>query len=256
MESIDIGKYRGIVVLTGAGVSAASGIRTFRGKDGLWNDATIARLSDIGTFRTEPLEVWKFWSAARAISAAAGPNAAHRALAALEKRLRPDQRLTLITQNVDGLHRRAGSANVIEYHGSVHRSRCSNGRCGLESFADSAVYETEVPACPLCGSPLRPDIVFFGEMIPPDLERAARAALDACDLFIAAGTSGTVHPANGFVRHARDAGARTVLVNLEELEDGSPQFMEIHRGKAEELLPLLLGASGQEGRPPTSPRRP
>jgi NAD-dependent deacetylase len=239
---IDIGKYRNIVVLTGAGISVASGIRTYRGPEGLWNDRTLVRLSDAATFRSDPLEVWKFWSESRRMSAAAEPNAAHRALAELEARLRPDQAFTLITQNIDGLHRRAGSRRVIEYHGSVGRTRCSNEGCATPPYEDDGLYPDAVPTCPRCGANLRPDIVLFHEMIPEANATAALEALRSCDLFLAVGTSGTVYPANEFVRWAGRAGARTVFVNLEPLEEDGGFFDETHLGKAEEILPILLGA--------------
>lgn len=239
--AIDASKYFGIVFLTGAGISAASGIRTYRGPEGLWNDETLIRLSDGVTFRTDPLDVWKFWSAARRISAAASPNAAHLALASLEQRLRSDQSLTIITQNIDGLHGRAGSAHVIEYHGSVHRTRCSNAACDLAPFRDRTLYEAEVPRCPRCGANLRPDIVLFNETIPQGNSDAAFRALDSCDLFVAIGTSGTVYPAGRLVQGAFDRGARTVYLNLESLGGKNPYFEEEHLGKAEEIVPLLFG---------------
>jgi NAD-dependent deacetylase len=245
--SIDASKYFGIVILTGAGISAASGIRTYRGPEGLWNDETLIRLSDGETFRTDPLDVWKFWSAARRISASASPNAAHLALASFEKRLRPDQSLTIITQNIDGLHGRAGSARVIEYHGSVHRTRCSNAACDLAPFRDRMPYETEVPRCPRCGANLRPNIVLFSEAIPYGNSEAALRALDSCDLFVAIGTSGTVYPASQLVQVAFDRGARTVYLNLESLGGKNPYFEEEYLGKAEEIVPLIFG----EGIPPS-----
>ena len=239
--TIDIAKYSGIVFLTGAGISAASGIRTYRGPDGLWNDETLVRLSDGETFRTNPLDVWKFWSAARRISAAASPNAAHFALAGLEQRLRAGQRISIITQNIDGLHGRAGSPRVIEFHGSVHRTRCSNDACRLAPFPDEALYEESVPLCPRCGSNLRPDIVLFNEMIPPENYSGAFQALADCDLFVAIGTSGTVYPASNFVQQAFDRGARTIYLNLESLGEENPYFKEEYLGKAEELVPLIFG---------------
>jgi NAD-dependent deacetylase len=239
--AIDPSKYSGIVILTGAGISAASGIRTYRGPDGLWNDETLVRLSDGETFRTDPLDVWRFWSAARRISAAASPNAAHFALATLEWRLRSDQRLTIITQNIDGLHGRAGSSRVIEFHGSVHRTRCSNADCDLAPFGDGALYEESVPICPRCGSNLRPDIVLFHEMIPARNSTDALHALAACDLFVAIGTSGTVYPASKFVSWAFDRGARTVYLNLESLGEKNLYFKEEYLGRAEEIVPLIFG---------------
>jgi NAD-dependent deacetylase len=238
---IDVSGYRGIVVLTGAGISAASGIRTYRGPDGLWNDAKLVRLSEGETFRREPLEVWRFWSESRRICAAAAPNAAHLALASLEGRLRSDQRLTLITQNIDGLHRRAGSSRVVEFHGAIDRTRCSNPSCGLESFLDDELYFDSYPLCPRCASNLRPDIVLFGEAIPPRNSEAVMSALAGCDLFVAIGTSGTVYPAADFARWAFEGGARTLYLNLESLGDGAEFFREELLGRAEELVPLVFG---------------
>jgi NAD-dependent deacetylase len=179
MESIrlDTRACRNIVFLTGAGISVASGIRPYRGPDGLWNDATRVRLSDGNTFRSHPLDVWKFWSETRRIVGAAEPNAAHRALAKFERELGPGQSFTLVTQNIDGLHQRAGSRNVIEYHGSVTRSRCSNPRCRLEPYPDSSLHFDAVPPCPACGANLRPDIVLFNEGIDPRNAEAVRVGL-------------------------------------------------------------------------------
>jgi NAD-dependent deacetylase len=240
-KRIDISTYRGIVVLTGAGISAASGIRTYRGPDGLWNDETLVRLSDGETFRADPLAVWRFWSASRSICAEARPNAAHLALAALERALRPEQRMTIITQNIDGLHSRAGSSSVVEFHGNVGRTRCSNPACDLPPFADAKPYMDAVPLCPRCGSNLRPDIVLFHEIIPARHSTDALHALADCDLFVAIGTSGTVYPASDFVQWAFDRGARTVFVNLESLGEGNLYFKEEYLGRAEELVPLIFG---------------
>jgi NAD-dependent deacetylase len=240
---IDPGEYRKIVVLTGAGISVASGIRPFRGPGGLWNDEKIVKYSDYYTFLAEPLETWKFWWSARSSCLAAEPNAAHIALARLEAGLRKDQEFCLITQNIDGLHARAGSRKVVEYHGNVLVTRCSNPSCSLEPFADEAVGGDATPLCPLCGSRLRPDIVMFSEAIPEGCALAAEEAIRGCELFIAVGTSGTVYPAAGFVHRAAYEGARTVYVNLESLsgrEIGSG-FGEECLGRAEEVLPALLG---------------
>jgi NAD-dependent deacetylase len=239
-NSPGIDSYQRIVFLTGAGISAALGIRTYRGPEGLWNDATLVRLSDGETFRTDPLAVWNFWSEARRLTADASPNAAHLAISALERRLRPGQSLTLITMNIDGLHGRAGSSNVVEFHGNVHRTRCSRQGCGLEPFMDPGLHVDAVPLCPVCGSNLRPDIVLFHEMIPPANSAAAGRAVMDCDLFIVVGSSCTVSPANGFVRKAFLSGARTVYVNLEGLGGDSFEFREEYLGKAEEILPLFL----------------
>ncbi|GAB1483131.1 NAD-dependent deacylase [Treponema sp.] len=241
MTKIDWSEYSKIVVLSGAGISAASGIRTYRGPDGLWNDQKLVRLSDAYTFRTEPLEVWKFWSQTRKICNQAEPNAAHLSLVSLEKSLRPDQSLSIITQNIDGLHDRAGSLHIIQYHGSVLRTRCENFLCSLEPFTDTKLYVDEVPLCPLCRARLRPDIVLFNETIPEHNARSAQEALLSCDLFIAIGTSGTVYPASDFVRIAHERGARTILINMEEFVERNPYFKETILGKAELILPELIG---------------
>lgn len=240
--SLDLGRYRHIMVLTGAGVSVASGLRPFRGPDGLWNDQELVRLSDIGTFREEPLAVWRFWSEVRQRALAAEPNPAHTALADFERRLGDAGWVTVVTQNVDGLHQRAGSARVVEYHGSVLRTRCSSPACDLEPYEDRESYVDEVPRCPRCGRPLRPDIVFFGEAIPPAASSAAQRAVFACDLFVAAGTSGTVYPAAGFADAAKLRGVPTVLINLEPLESRGP-YSEVILGKAEEAVPDFFGVS-------------
>jgi NAD-dependent deacetylase len=239
--AVDVSRYSGIVILTGAGISAASGIRTYRGPGGLWNDETLVRLSDGNTFKTAPLDVWRFWSGARRLSMEASPNAAHLALAGLERRLRPGQGLTIVTQNIDGLHGRAGSSRVVEFHGSVLRTRCSSPFCDLPPFEDRSLYEVSVPSCPRCGAPLRPDLVLFNEAIPERDYAEALAALERCDLFVAIGTSGTVYPASGFVDQASARGARTVFLNLESLGEGRGRFGEEYLGRAEETVPRVFG---------------
>lgn len=235
--------YANVVVLTGAGVSVASGIRPYRGPDGIWNDETLARYSHIETFRDDPLGVWRHWWKLRELALAAKPNAAHLALAAAESKIPPGGRFTLITQNVDGLHAAAGSSSLVEYHGSGLRSRCSRPSCRLPPFVDRRCSGDEVPACPRCGAPLRPDIVLFGEPIPSAAAFAAEEALLSCDLFVAIGTSGTVWPAAAFVDAAAAAGARTVYINLRPLDylGGSGRFDEEYLGPADELVPRLFG---------------
>jgi NAD-dependent deacetylase len=231
-----------IVVLTGAGVSVASGIAPFRGPGGLWNDPNIEKLAYRETLDDDPVSAWKFYNDLRRMAQNAKPNAAHVALAQFEQNLREDREFLLITQNVDGLHQKAGSKNVLEIHGSIHRTKCSNYECSLARFGfqDKRIYAGP-PHCPRCGSSvLRPDLVLFGEMIDPDITVATAMALRDCDLFIAVGTSGAVSPANQFVRAARNAGATTIYINMEPLE--SSDFDETIIGRAEEELPLLLSA--------------
>jgi NAD-dependent deacetylase len=177
----------------------------------------------------------------RAPIASALPNAAHRALARFEASLRERQSFLLVTQNVDGLHQRAGSKKVVELHGNIGSSRCADPECELKPFPDEESHAGGVPRCPVCSGILRPDVVLFGEAIPPFASWQAKRALRECDLFISVGTSGVVFPAADFVRSAQYAGARTIYVNLEPITPPNPAFEEIHLGKAEELLPRLLG---------------
>ncbi len=228
--------YRHIVLLTGAGVSVGSGLPTYRGPGGLWEQEDVARIVDARSLPGSLPDLWRLYSQRRALALGAAPNAAHTAIAALQ-RARPDA-VTLLTQNVDGLHQRAGSPDVTELHGSAFRTRCTDPGCDLLPFADDRLYES-VPRCPRCGAPLRPDVVLFGETLPEAALRRAQSALDECDLFLAAGTSGTVWPAAAFVRLAAQAGARTVLVNPDAAA-GSEEFDQVYLGKAEEVLPALI----------------
>lgn len=235
-------RYEQVVVLTGAGVSVASGLPTYRGKGGLWRKVETARLADANSVFERPHDVWAFFSKARKQIDKAKPNAAHLALAEVERRVRAaGHEFLLITQNIDGLHQRAGSEQVVELHGSVARARCSDPGCDLEPF-DLAGGEKgkRAPACPRCTAPLRPDVVLFGEMLPVEAEWRAKKALDRCDLFLAAGTSGTVYPAANFVRSAEYAGARTIFLNLDEMDPPNAAFGEILLGRAELLLPKLV----------------
>ena len=232
--SLDL--YHHIVLLTGAGVSVGSGLPTYRGPGGLWEHEDIAWIVEAHSLPGSLPDLWRLYSQRRRHALDALPNPAHMAIAALQK-VRPDL-VTLLTQNVDGLHQRAGSLDVTELHGSAFRSRCTNRNCDLPPFADNRLYET-VPTCPLCGQPLRPDVVLFGETLSEAALHRARAALDECDLFLAVGTSGTVWPAAAFVRLAAQAGARTVLVNL-DAGTGSEEFDEVYVGRAEDILPGVL----------------
>ncbi|MCV6590545.1 MAG: NAD-dependent protein deacylase [Marinobacterium sp.] len=200
-----------IVILTGAGISAESGIRTFRAADGLWEDHRIEDVATPEGFYTDPDLVHRFYNQRRQqlLSGDVHPNAAHEALARLEKTL-PGEVL-LITQNIDNLHERAGSENLIHMHGELLNLRCVSSELIYRSEQDC----TPEDLCQCCGSSgtLRPDIVWFGEM-PMQMERCYQA-LDHCQLFLSIGTSGNVYPAAGFVEVANAAGARTVEINLE-----------------------------------------
>ncbi|HVK05701.1 MAG TPA: Sir2 family NAD-dependent protein deacetylase [Armatimonadaceae bacterium] len=244
---LHLDRCRRVVVLTGAGVSVASGLPTYRGPGGLWNDAEIARLVDARNLPESLPGLWNLYSGRRASIKDVGPNAAHRALAAAQTRLNtpeePD-RFLVVTQNIDGLHQRAGSDPVLELHGSGLRTRCSNPKCRLAPFADDTAYEG-VPSCPKCGSALRPDVVLFGEYLDPRVMERAAQALYRCDLFLAVGTSGVVYPAASCAEIASQGGARTVAVNVEPMDPPNPAFPEEVIGRAEEVLPVLLGVSDQ-----------
>ena len=248
MEPLDVARYRKIVVLTGAGISVASGIRPFRGPGGLWDEhPELAGKSNAAALARDAGEVWRVFGASRSEVDRARPNAAHLAIAALERRLSGRAEVTVVTQNIDGLHLRAGSQVVIELHGRLCRTRCTDPQCRLEPFVDVAHRDDAVPTCPCCRAPLRPDIVLFDEPIPANVEWATKKALRDCDLFIAVGTSGTVSPASNFVRSADYEGARTILVNLEPMTPRNPYFHEEILGPAEDVLPALLGVGEEAG---------
>ncbi len=184
---------------------------------------------------------------------AASPNAAHLALARAERQVTGARQWTLVTQNIDGLHQAAGSRNVVELHGSVFRTRCTSASCELPPFRDEEDHAGAVPRCPRCGSVLRPDVVLFEEAIPVDAEWQAKRALRDCDMFLAIGTSGTVAPASNFVRSAEYVRARTVLVNLEPMKPRHPAYDEEILGRAEEILPGLLGVGSEDGQEQDNP---
>ncbi len=231
---------KNIVILTGAGVSAESGLGTFRDKGGLWERFDWQKLATPEAFAANPEEVHAFYNARRENLAAAKPNAAHDALAGLERRWREEGRgdVLLVTQNIDDLHEQAGSAAPLHMHGELLKSRCED--CGdVFAHADALSVERMCAACGRAGG-LRPDVVWFGEM-PKGLERIYDA-LAACDLFVAVGTSGTVYPAAGFVQEAKMAGAWTVELTLEPGEV-SPLFDERLYGPATEVVPRWCAAA-------------
>ncbi len=239
-QTIDFSGYEKVLVLTGAGVSAASGLPTYRGPGGLWDDPDKIAYAMGETFRREPLKSWQMFGELRQKAQSAEPNAAHRALAEAERALDGGTEFLLVTQNVDGLHQAAGSERVAELHGNLYRTRCSNERCISEPFHDERTKFERLPICEVCGGIQRPDVVLFGEFLSPEVERRCRDALRDCGLFLAVGTSGTVTPAADFVRGANFEGARTLLVNLEPMDPPNPYFDEEILGRAEELLPDLL----------------
>jgi NAD-dependent deacetylase len=225
-----------IFVLTGAGVSAESGIPTFRGVNGLWRNYRIEGVASPDAWHRDPRLVWEFYSMRRRVAADAKPNPAHFVLAKLEQKLQ--DRLFLCTQNVDDLHEQAGAKRAVHMHGELFKSRCDS--CSRPPFEDKSIYDapTELPRCD-CGGRIRPHICWFGE-VPFELDRVFQA-LERCTIFMAVGTSGVVEPAASFVVHAGSR-ARTIYVGAEEPANAST-FTECHLGKAGEVLPKLLGAS-------------
>jgi len=221
-----------IVILTGAGISAESGLGTFRDEDGLWARHRIEDVATPGGFARDPALVHGFYNARRAQAAAARPNAAHRALARLQARHAGD--VVIITQNVDALHEAAGSTGVLHMHGTLAGALC--GGCGHRWPAPPEM--SIATPCPACGrGPARPDVVWFGEM-PYHLERI-EAALDRADIFAAIGTSGQVYPAAAYARHAALRGAHTVELNLEPSAN-TGDFAECRHGRATDLVPAWV----------------
>jgi NAD-dependent deacetylase len=241
-----LGSESYLLVLTGAGISAESGVPTFRDANGLWQGHSVEDVASPEGFARDPLLVWKFYSERRANMTSVVPNAGHRALAEVEQRL--GERFLLVTQNVDGLHTAAGSQRVVEIHGNLMRSRCTV--CDRPPFEDRTAYRPGVaPMCGRCRAQgrdalLRPDIVWFGELIAPDaLARIAAFVEEAGERirFLAVGTSGLVYPAAGLVNVVRARGGRTWLVNAERPANVD-SFDEVSIGPAGTLLPALLAS--------------
>ncbi len=222
-----------IVILTGAGLSAESGLGTFRGKGGLWDDYDIEDVATPEGFARNPTKVHDFYNMRRRWLADVRPNAAHFALAKLEREHGGE--VLTVTQNIDPLHEAAGSETLIHMHGELARALCA--ACGASHFwTEDLSLATDCLACSKSGY-MRPDVVWFGEM-PHQMERIY-AALARCDLFVSIGTSGTVYPAAGFVAEAQRAGAHTVELNLDPSE-GASLFAETHYGAATEIVPAYV----------------
>jgi NAD-dependent deacetylase len=235
MTAISISPTDRVFALTGAGISAESGLPTFRASDGLWAGHRIEDVCTPEAWERNPGLVWEFYSQRREQGAKAQPNPAHRALAELEKRL--VDRFFLCTQNVDDLHERAGSVNLVHMHGELAKARCEN-ECGRPPVEDRSIYRSlnEVGRC-VCGGLLRPHIVFFGE-IPLGMDRIQKEIARA-SLMLVVGTSGSVYPAANFVHWARQGGARTVYVGPEKPLNLSA-FTHVVEGKAGEVMPGLF----------------
>jgi len=222
-----------LAVLTGAGISAESGIPTFRGTGGLWRNFKPEDLATPGAFARDPKLVWEWYDWRRSIVAQAQPNAGHRALVSLAKRV---PRLTLITQNVDGLHERAGSENVLRLHGSIWTTRCLE--CGTERIDDRVPLPELAPKCS-CGGLMRPGVVWFGEGLPVDVWRNAEQAARNADVLLVVGTSAAVYPAASLVPIAAGAGATIIEINPDETPISGLVTHSL-RGRAAELLPRLI----------------
>lgn len=223
---------RNIVILTGAGISAESGLRTFRADDGLWEDHRVEDVASPQGFRRDPDLVQRFYDERRRNILEAEPNAAHCALGRLDEAW--DGELLIVTQNIDDLHERGGARRVLHMHGEGLSAWCT--ACDARHRWTGTLRDR--PPCPACGEPaLRPDIVWFGEM--PYRMDDIFAALVRADLFVSIGTSGAVYPAAGFVQQAKSAGARTLELNLERSQ-GSVWFDETRLGPASELVPAWV----------------
>ncbi len=231
--SLRFGKDKQVAVLTGSGISAESGIMTFRDRGGLWEQHRFEDVATPEAFRRDPAMVWRFYRYRYDNALDSKPNAAHHALVSLEA-FSGDQ-FHLITQNVDGLHQAAGSNRVLEMHGSLHRAFCSN--CGNPQATGELDLAEAVPVCARCGAAMRPDIVWFGEM-PYRMDEIINI-LRCCDYLIVDGTSGVVYPAAQFLAIAKSVGAMTIGINLERPQNAG-YIDEFHQGKAGEILPELV----------------
>lgn len=222
------------VALTGAGISAESGVPTFRGAGGLWRQFRAEDLATPQAFHRDPKLVWEWYDFRRQSLKGVEPNAGHTFLARWQMR-RPE--VVLITQNVDGLHDRAGSRNVLKLHGDIWMVRCTV--CGRETRNEEAPLDEIPPSCADCTGLLRPGVVWFGESLPPGVWERAEDAVDDCDLLLVVGTSAVVYPAAGLVPSAKSHGARVIEVNLEETPVSGTVDLSL-LGKAGEILPELL----------------
>jgi NAD-dependent deacetylase len=222
-----------VAVLTGAGISAESGVPTFRGADGIWKNYQATELATPEAFSRDPELVWEFYNWRRALIGKVTFNAAHKALVTLEARV---PHFTLITQNVDGLHLLAGSRNVLELHGNLWKVRCTKcGRVRLDRSPDMG----RLPKCPDCGGLLRPHVVWFGESLDSEILHDAFEASRQSQLMLVIGTSALVQPAASLGVEARSAGAKVVEINLEPTGLSGSMDYALH-GKAGEIVPLLV----------------
>jgi len=223
-----------ILFFTGAGISAESGIDTFRGKGGLWNKMSAQELASFDGFMKNPNLVWEWYQYRRKIVRETNPNAGHKTIADFEKHF---DEVTVVTQNVDNLHKRAGSSNILELHGNIERNFCMDCKTfyGVEKFLESE----EVPKCEKCGGMIRPDVVWFGEMLPQDIFAEAERKAAEADICFIVGTSAVVYPATYIPISAKEAGATLVEINIEPT-NVSNQVDYSLMGKAGEVLPKIF----------------
>jgi NAD-dependent deacetylase len=221
-----------VAVLTGAGVSAESGVPTFRGEQGLWKKFRPEELANFDAFMQNPELVWEWYTFRKNIISSIDPNPGHHTLVKMESHF---PKFTLITQNVDGLHRRAGSQNILELHGNLMRNRCL--KCETIVQSEELEFEGSVPKCE-CGGMLRPDVVWFGEMLPQDVIHAAFLAAETCDVFFSLGTSAVVHPAASLPVTAKQSGAYLIEINPDATPLTAITDETIH-GPTGEIMPEI-----------------
>jgi len=227
-----------VVALTGAGVSAESGVPTFRGAGGLWEGQPVEEVATPEAFAADPVRVWRFYEERRRNLLRVAPNPAHATLARWQERFGS---FTLVTQNVDRLHQAAGSRGVLELHGSVWAIRCAS--CGQSRDARTVPLPALPPVCAACGGMERPGVVWFGEYLPTDVVFAAADAIRACDVLVVVGTSAVVYPAAGLVEVATSAGGKVIEVNPEASAKAHLAHVCV-RGPAGEMLPRIDGLLG------------
>ncbi len=225
---------KAILFFTGAGISAESGIDTFRGKGGLWNKMSAQELASFDGFMKNPNLVWEWYQYRRKIVRETTPNAGHKTIADLEKHF---DEVTVVTQNVDNLHKRAGSTNILELHGNIERNYCMDCKTfyGVENFLEA----DEVPKCEKCGGMIRPDVVWFGEMLPQAIFAEAERKATESDICFIVGTSAVVYPAAYIPISAKNAGATLIEINIEPTEITRLADYSI-KGKAGEILPEIF----------------
>lgn len=232
---LEVERYKKIVFITGAGISKASGLPTYRGAAGVWEKVNVEEVATKAAIETDPVKVWKHFVKMHRRVLAAKPNAAHYAISELQQRVSEDCWVCVLTQNVDGLHSEAGTESLIEAHGSLRRLRCT--KCDIKPWKIEVELGDSPPNCPNCGQFARFDIVLFDEPVDPMLGLKALAFIGDCELYLAVGTSGLVAPVSQMFDIAEEAGARTICVDTDPKD---PRYDELYTGKAEELLPLLL----------------